>query len=207
MAELISTFADCIEVFKAGMSELISVSVNLIDEFREFFFNSNENKTACSLFSRHFATPVGDLQIEQVISKLPLVDRRLEPSFKRALPSPRNSKTVNSPKLPKQLLVADNKMSEFQPVLSNVKPDVSSMVLVVQSVSSSEKQFQCSFCDYRSPIMNNVKRHIEMKHVPSSTVFQCKTCSATFKLKQVLKRHYMTVHTMPEPAAKAMMSY
>ena len=190
------------------MSELISVSINLNDEFREFFFNSNENKTVCSLFSQHFATPVGDLQLEQITDVLPVVFGRPESPIKRAfpmqVPSQRSSKTANVSKVPKQSPILPNKMAQFQPVPGSVKPDVSSMVLVVQSVSSSEKQFQCSFCDYRSPNMNNVKRHIEMKHVPSSPVFQCQTCTKTFKLKNDLKRHYMNVHKMPEQAAKAM---
>ena len=85
------------------------------------------------------------------------------------------------------------------------KVDVSSLVNTVIA-NNGEKSLQCSFCGYQSTYLSAVKRHLEMKHMPSKVVFPCQTCQKTFKLKQDLKKHYMNIHKMPEPAAKTMIS-
>ena len=86
------------------------------------------------------------------------------------------------------------------------KRDVTSLINTITKPESLEKSFQCSFCMYQSIRIGDVKRHIELKHLPSSVVFKCQTCGKDFKLKPDLKRHYMKVHNLAEPAAQAMIN-
>ena len=85
------------------------------------------------------------------------------------------------------------------------KIDVSSMMKIVQSVGSNDKTYQCAYCGSESTHMSSMKRHIESKHLPSTVVFNCRSCSYSSKYKHDLKKHYMKVHNMPEPAAQGML--
>ena len=85
------------------------------------------------------------------------------------------------------------------------KADVSSLINTLIKPGSNEKLFQCSFCTYQSIRSGDVKRHIEMKHLPPSVLFSCLNCSRTFKAKSDLKKHYIKVHGLLEPAAQAML--
>ena len=85
------------------------------------------------------------------------------------------------------------------------KVDVSGLMRTLVDARSNDKLFQCSFCSYEARVSSSVKRHIELKHLPQSITLNCLHCSATFKLKQGLKVHYMKIHGLLEPAAKAMM--
>ena len=86
------------------------------------------------------------------------------------------------------------------------KPNVESLIIPTQNLQSGEKIFQCSICTvYCSKNKAHVKRHIEIKHLPSSTVFKCRMCDVTCSLRYNLKNHYMSKHNMPDDAAKAML--
>ena len=83
--------------------------------------------------------------------------------------------------------------------------NVEALVNVSQDLSTLKKSFHCSLCTYTSTdCKRNVVRHIELKHLGSSTVLQCKTCGATSRLKSNLKAHYMSKHGLNSDAAKAM---
>ena len=87
---------------------------------------------------------------------------------------------------------------------SATKIDVSSMMTVMQNMSTNEKSYRCSFCGEEIKTHSSMKRHIETKHLPSPD-FKCLNCDYSCKQKNNLKRHYMTKHCMPEPAAQGMM--
>ena len=86
------------------------------------------------------------------------------------------------------------------------KADVSSLINTLIKPGSNEKLFQCSFCTYQSIRSGDVKRHIELKHLPSGILFSCLTCGKTSKTKSNLKKHYMSVHNLLEPAANGMLA-
>lgn len=89
-------------------------------------------------------------------------------------------------------------------LLTQVKPE--SLINITQNLTTGEKTFQCSMCGYTSNQKGAVKRHIELKHVPKQSVYKCQICDYTSKLRFPLKTHYTTKHSMPEEAAKKMMS-
>ena len=85
------------------------------------------------------------------------------------------------------------------------KLDASNLVSVVQNLRTNEKEYRCSFCQYVSKDSRNARRHVELKHVYSGLVFQCKTCGKTATLKANLKAHYMKAHNMSSEAANSLL--
>ena len=85
------------------------------------------------------------------------------------------------------------------------KVDTSTLISVVQNLKTNEKEFRCSFCQYFSKTQANTKRHIDLNHVNSGVVLQCKTCGKTSKLKANLKAHYIKAHNMSAEAANSML--
>ena len=126
-------------------------------------------------------------------------------------PEPSNSKRKMSPLFkPKPLKDARTvKTSPTQITTFAVQPspsvDVSSLRRVLVDEQTREKIYQCTFCNYETKFSITIKRHIEMKHLPQTISYNCLQCSATFKAKQSLKGHYMRVHGLLEPAARAML--
>ena len=116
-------------------------------------------------------------------------------------------KAKQVPKVPKTML--PSRLDSFcnYAVLSaaSSKVDTSTLISVVQNLRTNEKEYRCSFCEYFSKDFRNARRHVELKHVDTGIIFQCKTCGGDFSLKAHLKSHYMKVHQLPEPAAKAML--
>ena len=137
---------------------------------------------------------------EKASSKRPL---NFSISEKRNVAQAKRSKVTGISQKPKPVSTAQIHTSSNETVIQ-AKVDVSSLVNTVIRNDGQEKTFQCSFCTYNSTYISAVKRHIEIKHMPSKVLFPCQTCEKTFKMKQDLKRHYVNVHKMPEPAAKAM---
>ena len=125
-----------------------------------------------------------------VPSKPPFPAKRTKPSKLSAAKS-----SASNPKQPSGVPVPS----------SGAKIDVSSMMSVIQNFSSNETTYKCSFCQAENKLLSSMKRHIEAKHLPSTTVFNCRSCSYSSKYKHDLKKHYMKRHSMPEPAAQGMM--
>ena len=210
------------QVFKIMDSDAFSFHINFVDDFTsKYLCDPTFCETMCTLISQAYGgIKIGSLSICR--SKLRSEESCLENIYKRKLEAV-SFKSNKVPRISEQrrksvanfernqidrpgLISSGN---DFEPVPGSCgKVDVSSMVLLVQSMSSKEKQFQCSFCSYRSANGANVKRHLEMKHVPSSQVFQCQSCpnTRTFKLKNDLKRHYMKIHNISDAAAKVMVN-
>ena len=88
----------------------------------------------------------------------------------------------------------------------NTKVDVSSMMSVNHNLLTNEKTFECLFCTFETSHMSSITRHIETKHLPSSVVFNCRSCNYSSKFKHNLKSHYMKAHNMPAPAAEGMLT-
>ena len=130
---------------------------------------------------------------------------KLSPKRKSAEPLPQNVKKPKS--LPKSKSDVRPLVQNTPAVVANTSPkiDVTSMMKVVQSMGSKDKTYQCSFCGSGTTLLSSMKRHIESKHLPSTVVFNCRSCSYSSKYKHDLKKHYMKTHNMPEPAAQGML--
>ena len=118
---------------------------------------------------------------------------------------PKLAKVTGIGRNPKVVSTAQIQTSSNETVIQ-AKVDVSSLVNTVIRNDGQEKTFQCSFCTYNSTYISAVKRHIEIKHMPSKALFPCQTCEKTFKLRQGLKRHYLDVHKMSEIATRALIN-
>ena len=123
------------------------------------------------------------------------------PPMKRMKSSLSGGASLKAAKLPPSITSASlNASSEV--ITSRANADA--LINASQNLSTGVKSFTCSLCPYGSSHKSHVKRHIEMKHLPNATVFECQTCGKTTKLKYDLKKHYMTKHGLPEKAAQAM---
>ena len=102
-------------------------------------------------------------------------------------------------------------VSNSENVANNVassvpQPNVDSFISVNQNLATGDKTMQCTFCGFSTHLRTSIKRHVENKHMPSCKVFKCQSCeNVTFNQKANLKRHYMTKHGIPEPAAAEML--
>ena len=155
----------------------------------------------------------------EVIGKISITPKQIETNtnaFENFKPNLKRSigqavaqppvKKQSAPKVPK-VSQQPTKPVQAMPVNSNApKIDVTSMMSVTQNMSTQEKSYRCSFCGSESSHLTSMKRHIETKHLPSTTSFDCRNCEYKTKLKFMLKRHYMNKHAMPEPAAQGMMT-
>ena len=89
-------------------------------------------------------------------------------------------------------------------ISTKVSPEA--LVNVTQNLTTGENNFQCSLCGYVSNQKSAVKRHIELKHLPKTVVFNCQLCEYTASLRFHLKSHYTGKHNLPAQAAKAMLA-
>ena len=92
-----------------------------------------------------------------------------------------------------------------QNTILSPKPDASSLMRTVTFSDSNQKEYMCTFCDYRYSQSGTVKRHIESKHLPQQKSFNCLHCLSTFQSKGTLKKHYMQVHGLLDAAARAIL--
>ena len=180
----------------AAMCEVFQLELKLCEDITSL----------CSL--RKLATKICDVSNDMhlgslTISKSQNFDATMKPP-KPPLKSLANSSCppAKKPRLPVSAPVANATLGA--PIMG--KRDVTSLINTIIKPDSKEKAFQCSFCMYQSALIQNVKRHIELKHLPSSVVFKCQTCGKDFKMKADLKKHYIKIHSMPEPAARAMLA-
>ena len=96
-------------------------------------------------------------------------------------------------------------LSSFYGMENGPKLNASDMIKIMQDFESKKKLYYCVVCKYETPHQGTIKRHVEMKHMPQVVTLNCLQCPKSFKLKQVLKKHYMDIHGLLEPAAKAML--
>ena len=182
----------------------IKVDVIFYDSFLHNYLNSSFQSESPvleqNLYSSTESEPVGYFRTTFVdfLPSHPLFLKNL----KRSGDSFKPKTEANAVKRSRVQSVASNSVVPSVPA---GKIDVSSMMSVVQSMSSDIKTFRCSFCGFESAHKVSTSRHIETKHLPNAATFSCRTCSYSSKHKHALKKHYMSVHDMPEPAAQAML--
>ena len=124
--------------------------------------------------------------------------------------SPKRKKTFAGPVIQKKpkskpaclQLPVDNSKSNGN--FTTIKPSAEALISITQNLTTGEKSYQCTICGQTSSAKGNVKRHIELKHLPKTTVLKCQLCEYTANLKFSLKSHYTGKHSLPEQAAKAM---
>ena len=59
----------------------------------------------------------------------------------------------------------------------------------------SDGSHQCTKCNYSSPHVCNVRRHVTLKHLEVYP-FPCTLCSQSFKIEDFRIRHYQKAHNM-----------
>ena len=132
-----------------------------------------------------------DLNVRTVVTQ-----KRKQQNLKRVTPKKKTNQSApnfpDSGYLPENLLV------------SKVSPD--SLINVTQSLTTGDKSFICSICNYTSIYKQSAKRHIQLMHLPKTTVFKCQMCEYTTSLKYHLKGHYTGKHGISEEAARKLMS-
>ena len=186
------------------MNDSISVAITLYDELVSEIVNDSLPKDPLKIVSFDYINR-GLITFQKCHSSPQMVSSLKRPPSKTFL-GVQPKQVIKRPKpSPKPEPVANNEISDYA-VLSaaSSKVDTSTLISVVQNLRTNEKEYRCSFCEYKSNSQRNAKRHVEMKHVDTGVLFRCKMCSTTSKLKATLKSHYMKVHQMPDTAAKAM---
>ena len=190
------------------IDDFISVSVDLaVNLLKQILANQTVNEHL-KIISSIGCTELGSVRFENSENfNIPKVAslKRFPPALKKAAPAVKAKQTS---KLPKPILTsALNTSNNDYAILSaaSSKVDTSTLISVVQNLRTNEKEYRCSFCEYKSKSQRNAKRHVELKHVDTGVLFRCKMCPKTNKLKADLKSHYMKAHQMPDQAAKAML--
>ncbi len=188
--------------------ESIRVSIELAEEYLSFDFN---NSLCAQLVDVYEGKVLGSLTAIKAIKTV---------SFPNVPISNRGSKrpisTRNTQILPRKRSNLPSKLTAVQQSLLQTsttfvmeapsqKVDAHLLINTLTNPNSSEKLYQCSFCSVQAVAKSSVKRHIEIKHIPSET-YDCLTCSKKCNLKSNLKKHYMKFHQMPEVAANAMLA-
>ena len=124
--------------------------------------------------------------------------KRINSSPKRKMPPVH----LNAAKKPNQSSIPASPAGED---LLTTKTDPESLVNITQNLTTGQKSFQCGLCGHTASQKGNLKRHIEEKHLPKSTVFKCTICGSIANRKYNLKSHYVTKHSMTDYQAKAML--
>ena len=141
---------------------------------------------------------IGQLSMKNTLEAKPSVklnsndvDMKQIQVTKRKLPAAASSLPSRSKKVFGNISVPCNAES----VLTS-KANADAMIIINQNLTTGEKSFQCSLCVYSSIHKSAVKRHVEIKHLPTSTVFKCQLCTVTATLKFNMKKHYIKTHWM-----------
>lgn len=80
--------------------------------------------------------------------------------------------------------------SSLQKEMFNFKMNVSSRL-----ENFSRKYHQCTYCDYGSYILTNLKNHVILRHTKEKR-FMCHVCRKPFYLKHHLRRHTEKIHNI-----------
>ena len=144
----------------------------------------------------------GYLLLKSVVGRL--VQKSTE-VVKRSAKVAVNSKSKTPRHLPSKVQNFQNKNSTSATPVETQNLIASDMIKIMQDFQSEKKTFCCVVCRYESGSSGNIKRHVQMKHMPKTVALNCLQCPSSFSLRQTLKRHYMQVHELLEPAAQAML--
>ena len=167
-------------------------------------FEKSKSQIAGFMLLKQNKTPVEQFnQATTSFSKLPPIIgvKQISPAKRASLSKGpmQKAKAIkgSAPALPNQVVTTSG---------GGGKVDVSSMMSVTQNLATNEKSYKCSFCGFESSHVSSVTRHIETKHLPSTVMFNCRSCQYSSKFKHNLKSHYMKAHNMPAPAAEGMLT-
>ena len=186
---------------------MFTFKLSFLDTYIDIIKNSSASFHTAEICLPKSLSKIGILEIslnsEEAASNFKL--NVLNPAAKRksmfAQPQPTSKKVIvkkSSNSLPINAPTSDN-------LLVN-RPNSESLLSITQNLTTGEKIYQCSFCDYKGNRKDSAKRHIELKHLPKNTVLKCQLCEFTANLKHNLKKHYTSRHDLPEPAANAMLN-
>ena len=147
----------------------------------------------------------GYLQIKSAVEKIVQITKQ---SLKRIPQKNVNAEVKRAkPQLPPKPKVETHakSLSHEGTPLCVASLNANDMIKIMQDFETKKKTYCCVVCKYESVHSTTIKRHVETKHMPQTVTLNCLQCPKSFKLKQVLKKHYMDVHGLLEPAAKAML--
>ena len=63
-----------------------------------------------------------------------------------------------------------------------------------ENPQENERKFHCTECDYSTNRMDNLSKHIKVKHEDDATSFACQDCDFTSKFRYNLNRHIRNAH-------------
>ena len=179
----------------------VNINADLIESYMNLF---DEEIKLLTVFDEE--SKIGEICVSNEIFEetMPSHERKLVRN-QWQITSKRNLKAAPAqlPKKSRISLSAQTLMS--QNTILSPKPDASSLMRTVTFSDSNQKEYMCTFCDYRYSQSGTVKRHIESKHLPQKISFNCLHCLSTFQSKGTLKKHYIQVHGLLEAAARAIL--
>lgn len=89
-------------------------------------------------------------------------------------------------------------ISEINDLMDNentvLGPDGKILAASVSENGDSENIFECEICNNQFATQKTLKLHIETKHIPSTYVYQCPSCSKTFLQVKAVIRHLTNDH-------------
>ena len=196
-----------------------------------FTFRLNIAESCCEsiekLFPNNFETLCADIWLPQIDEKIGTLETFFNSSsviksnhdFSQFLMGKTVNKQLSKRKQPPNLSIVPKKFRNIAKVtpspvvasavdgslLATTAPSAEAFISISQNLTTGEKSFQCSMCGHNSGQKGTVKRHIELKHLPKTTVLKCQLCDYSASLRFQLKSHYTGRHSLPEQAAKAML--
>ena len=187
------------------LDDLISIEMDLCSDLATQILNVCSKMDHFLIVSPASYTQYGSIRFQKIDGVN--IQKISAPKRSAVKPFPNNTKQMLKQPKPNPKPAPNNLNTDYA-VLSaaSSKVDTSTLISVVQNLRTNEKEYRCSFCEYMSKEQRNVKRHVELKHIDTGSVFQCKTCGHTSKLKANLKRHYITCHNIPPEEAAAMLT-
>lgn len=89
-------------------------------------------------------------------------------------------------------------ISEINDLMDNdntvLGPDGRIIAAYISDEGESENVFECEICKNQFATQKTLKLHIETKHIPSTYVYQCPSCSKTFLQVKAVIRHLTNDH-------------
>ena len=184
---------------------MFSFTLQLAESCLQEIIKLSSGAVYFDLFMPEFSAKMGNLaaifdssllpeQPEFVHSKNGSMKRRATSIFD----GKKKQKTIQSKQEP-----VDGSLYNESILVNKVSPE--SLIQITQNLTTGDKNFQCSMCGYSSNQKSATKRHIELKHLPKTSVFKCQLCDVTANLRHNLKVHYTNKHSLPDQAARAML--
>ena len=180
--------------------EAVRVCVSLDEDFIHEILDDKKLNFTNKIVDETGKRFLGSLLFASELSKIPVPKGLKQKSTPSLVVTAKKAKVCASP----ISMVTTSPIVVKSSTGSATKIDISSMMTIMQNMSTNEKVYKCSFCGEEIKAQGNMRRHIETKHLPSPD-FKCLNCDYNSKQKPNLKRHYMAKHGMLEPAVQGML--